>query len=153
MSISKSIFDVLEQSSWIRKMFEEGIQLKNQFGEKNVFDLSLGNPLLEPPEKFKKKLIQLSKSNKIGTHRYMPNQGFKSTREKVAESLAKESEIPITDEEIIISTGAAGGLNAILKSILNPQDEIIVFAPYFVCLLYTSPSPRDQRGSRMPGCA
>lgn len=136
MSISKSIFDVLEQSSWIRKMFEEGIQLKNQFGEKNVFDLSLGNPLLEPPEKFKKKLIQLSKSNKIGTHRYMPNQGFKSTREKVAESLAKESEIPITDEEIIISTGAAGGLNAILKSILNPQDEIIVFAPYFVEYLF-----------------
>ena len=76
MSISKSIFDVLEQSSWIRKMFEEGIQLKKQFGEKKVFDLSLGNPLLEPPEKFKNNLIELSKSNEKGTHRYMPNQGF-----------------------------------------------------------------------------
>tara|TARA_B110001454_G_scaffold68487_1_gene66873 strand:- start:3844 stop:5025 length:1182 start_codon:yes stop_codon:yes gene_type:complete len=136
MSISKSIFDVLEQSSWIRKMFEEGIQLKKQFGEKKVFDLSLGNPLLEPPEKFKKNLIELSKSNEKGTHRYMPNQGFQSTREKVAKSLAKESEIPITDEEIIITTGAAGGLNAILKSILNPEDEIIVFAPYFVEYLF-----------------
>ena len=136
MSISKSIFDVLEQSSWIRKMFEEGIQLKKQFGEKKVFDLSLGNPLLEPPEKFKNNLIELSKSNEKGTHRYMPNQGFQSTREKVAKSLAKESEIPITDEEIIITTGAAGGLNAILKSILNPEDEIIVFAPYFVEYLF-----------------
>jgi len=69
MSISKSILDVLERSSWIRKMFEEGIQLKKEFGEKNVFDLSLGNPLLEPPEKFKKRLIELSQSNERGTHR------------------------------------------------------------------------------------
>ena len=96
MSISKAILDVLEQSSWIRKMFEEGIQLKKEFGEKNIFDLSLGNPLLEPPEKFKKKLIELSNSDEKGLHRYMPNQGFQSTREKVANSLAKESNFPIT---------------------------------------------------------
>ena len=66
MIISKAILDVLEQSSWIRKMFEEGIELKKQFGEKNIFDLSLGNPLLEPPEKFKKKLIDLSNSDEKG---------------------------------------------------------------------------------------
>ena len=71
MSISKAILDVLEQSSWIRKMFEEGIQLKKEFGEKNIFDLSLGNPLLEPPEKFKKKLIELSNSDEKGLHRYL----------------------------------------------------------------------------------
>jgi len=136
MSISKAILDVLEQSSWIRKMFEEGIQLKKQFGEKNIFDLSLGNPLLEPPEKFKKKLIELSNSDEKGLHRYMPNQGFQSTREKVANSLAKESNFPITAEELIITTGAAGGLNAILKSILNPNDEIIVFSPFFVEYLF-----------------
>jgi aspartate aminotransferase len=136
MSISKSILDVLERSSWIRKMFEEGIQLKKEFGEKNVFDLSLGNPLLEPPEKFKKRLIELSQSNERGTHRYMPNQGFQSTREKVAKSLARESGITITHEELIITTGAAGGLNAVLKSILNPEDEIVVFTPYFVEYLF-----------------
>ncbi|MBL40276.1 MAG: aspartate aminotransferase [Chloroflexi bacterium] len=136
MSISKAILDVLEQSSWIRKMFEEGIELKKQFGEKNIFDLSLGNPLLEPPEKFKKKLIELSNSDEKGLHRYMPNQGFLSTREKVANSLAKESNFPITAEELIITTGAAGGLNAILKSILNPNDEIIVFSPFFVEYLF-----------------
>ena len=136
MSISKAILDVLEQSSWIRKMFEEGIELKKQFGEKNIFDLSLGNPLLEPPEKFKRKLIELSNSDEKGLHRYMPNQGFLSTREKVANSLAKESNFPITAEELIITTGAAGGLNAILKSILNPNDEIIVFSPFFVEYLF-----------------
>ena len=138
MSISKAILDVLEQSSWIRKMFEEGIQLKKEFGEKNIFDLSLGNPLLEPPEKFKKKLIELSNSDEKGLHRYMPNQGFQSTREKVANSLAKESNFPITAEELIITTGAAGGVNAILKSILNPNDEIIVFSPFFVEYLFCS---------------
>tara|TARA_B100001029_G_scaffold12569_2_gene8445 strand:+ start:547 stop:1728 length:1182 start_codon:yes stop_codon:yes gene_type:complete len=136
MSISKAILDVLEQSSWIRKMFEEGIQLKKEFGEKNIFDLSLGNPLLEPPEKFKKKLIELSNSDEKGLHRYMPNQGFQSTREKVANSLAKESNFPITAKELIITTGAAGGVNAILKSILNPNDEIIVFSPFFVEYLF-----------------
>ena len=136
MSISKAILDVLEQSSWIRKMFEEGIQLKKEFGEKNIFDLSLGNPLLKPPEKFKKKLIELSNSDEKGLHRYMPNQGFQSTREKVANSLAKESNFPITAEELIITTGAAGGVNAILKSILNPNDEIIVFSPFFVEYLF-----------------
>ena len=136
MSISKAILDVLEQSSWIRKMFEEGIQLKKEFGEKNIFDLSLGNPLLEPPEKFKKKLIELSNSDEKGLHRYMPNQGFQSTREKVANSLAKESNFPITAEELIITTGAAGGVNAILKSILNPNEEIIVFSHFYVEYLF-----------------
>ena len=136
MIISKAILDVLEQSSWIRKMFEEGIELKKQFGEKNIFDLSLGNPLLEPPEKFKRKLIELSNSDEKGLHRYMPNQGFLSTREKVANSLAKESNFPITAEELNITTGAAGGLNAILESILNPNDEIIVFSPFFVEYLF-----------------
>ena len=66
----------------------------------------------------------------------MPNQGFQSTREKVANSLSKESNFPITAEELIITTGAAGGLNAILKSILNPNDEIIVFSPFFVEYLF-----------------
>ena len=136
MPVSNKIKKFMEQGSWIRKMFEEGIQLKKEFGEKNIFDLSLGNPLLEPPEKFKKKLIELSNSDEKGLHRYMPNQGFQSTREKVANSLAKESNFPITAEELIITTGAAGGVNAILKSILNPNDEIIVFSPFFVEYLF-----------------
>ena len=125
MSISKAILDVLEQSSWIRKMFEEGIQLKKEFGEKNIFDLSLGNPLLEPPEKFKKKLIELSNSDEKGLHRYMPNQGFQSTREKVANSLAKESNFPITAEELIITTGAAGGVTVSYTHLTLPTSDLL----------------------------
>ena len=83
MSISKGILEVLEKSSWIRKMFEEGIQLKQQYGEKNVFDLSLGNPLLEPPKKFKERIIDLSKSEEKGMHRYMPNPGFLSLKSEI----------------------------------------------------------------------
>jgi len=136
MSISKSILDVLEKSSWIRKMFEEGIQLKQEFGEKNVFDLSLGNPLLEPPSEFKEKLIELAKSDEKGMHRYMPNPGFPVTRSAIAKTLKKESSFDITTEEIIVTTGAAGGLNSVLKTLLNPNDEIIIFSPFFVEYLF-----------------
>ena len=101
MSISKGILDVLEKSSWIRKMFEEGIQLKEQYGEKNVFDLSLGNPLLEPPKKFKEKLINLANSEEKGMHRYMPNPGFISTRKAIAENLNNEFSINVSSEEVI----------------------------------------------------
>lgn len=136
MSISKGILDVLEKSSWIRKMFEEGIQLKQQYGEKNVFDLSLGNPLLEPPQKFKEKIISLANSDDKGMHRYMPNPGFISTRKAIAENLNNEFSTNVSSNEVIVTTGAAGGLNSILKTLLNPEDEIIIFAPFFVEYLF-----------------
>ena len=129
MSISKGILEVLEKSSWIRKMFEEGIQLKQQYGEKNVFDLSLGNPLLEPPKKFKERIIDLSKSEEKGMHRYMPNPGFLSTRSAIAKNLNDEFSLNIGSEHVIVTTGAAGGLNSVLKTLLNPDDEIIIFSP------------------------
>ena len=136
MSISKGILEVLEKSSWIRKMFEEGIQLKQQYGEKNVFDLSLGNPLLEPPKKFKEKIIDLSKSEEKGMHRYMPNPGFLSTRSAIAKNLNDEFSLNIGSEHVIVTTGAAGGLNSVLKTLLNPDDEIIIFSPFFVEYLF-----------------
>ena len=136
MSISKGILEVLEKSSWIRKMFEEGIQLKQQYGEKKVFDLSLGNPLLEPPKKFKERIIDLSKSEEKGMHRYMPNPGFLSTRSAIAKNLNDEFSINIGSEHVIVTTGAAGGLNSVLKTLLNPDDEIIIFSPFFVEYLF-----------------
>ena len=136
MSISKGILEVLEKSSWIRKMFEEGIQLKQQYGEKNVFDLSLGNPLLEPPKKFKERIIDLSKSEEKGMHRYMPNPGFLSTRSAIAKNLNDEFSLNIGSEHVIVTTGAAGGLNSVLKTLLNPDDEIIIFSPFFVEYLF-----------------
>ena len=136
MSIAESIQQVMEQSSWIRKMFEEGIELKKIHGEKNVFDFSLGNPLLEPPKKFTDNLAKLTNSNIKGLHRYMPNPGFSSSRIEIAKHLSKESGLSISMDEIIMTTGAAGGLNGILKSLLNPDDEVIVFAPFFVEYLF-----------------
>ena len=136
MSIAESIQQIMEQSSWIRKMFEEGIELKKIHGEKNVFDFSLWNPLLEPPKKFTDNLAKLTNSNIKGLHRYMPNPWFPSSRTEIAKHLSKESGLSISMDEIIMTTGAAGGLNGILKSLLNPDDEVIVFAPFFVEYLF-----------------
>ena len=84
MAISKKVNGFMENSSWIRKMFEEGIRLKKEFGEENVFDLSLGNPVIEPPQKVQDALVQAAKDTSPGLHRYMPNAGFYEVREAIS---------------------------------------------------------------------
>jgi len=118
-------------SSWIRKMFEQGIELREIHGEQNVFDLSLGNPLLEPPPEFKTELQRLIDEEVPGTHRYMPQAGFPEVRAKVAEVLAEESGTAFTGSEILMTVGAAGGINTILRSILDEDDEVVLIAPFF----------------------
>ena len=118
-------------SSWIRKMFEQGIELREIHGEQNVFDLSLGNPLLEPPPEFKTELQRLIDEEVPGTHRYMPQAGFPEVRAKVAEVLAEESGTAFTGSEILMTVGAAGGINTILRSILDKDDEVVLIAPFF----------------------
>lgn len=132
MTISKNIETIITKSSWIRKMFEEGARLKAEHGAENVYDFSLGNPNLEPPEKFKTVLKDTVNSGAAGVHRYMPNTGYPHVRQAVADSVSKEQQAPISGEEIIMTCGAAGALNVILKAILDPGDEIITPAPYFV---------------------
>ncbi len=122
----------MERSSWIRKMFEEGIQLKKQFGEENVFDLSLGNPVAEPPPELRQAMIAAASDTTPGLHRYMPNAGFPDVREAVAKALSGECEVELSGEHVVMVCGAAGGLNITLKTLLDPGDEVIVFAPYFV---------------------
>jgi aspartate aminotransferase len=122
----------MEKGSWIRKMFEEGISLKAQFGEENVFDLSLGNPIMEPPQEFFDELRRVADSPVPGLHRYMPNAGFVETREAVASQLRKETGLDFSASEVIMSCGAGGALNVILKTLLDPDDEVVIFAPYFV---------------------
>ena len=122
----------MESSSWIRKMFEEGIRLKKEFGEDNVFDLSLGNPVMEPPRELIDKLKANIEDEKPGTHRYMPNSGFPDTRRAIANSLKAECGIPFNENHIVMVCGAAGGLNITLKTLLDPDDEVIIFAPFFV---------------------
>ncbi len=139
MSISRKINDKLKSSSWIRKMFEEGLRMKKEHGTDNVFDLSLGNPVIEPPEEVLKAIKSAANDSTPGLHRYMPNAGLHDVREEVARSLAIESNCTeLSAEHIIMVCGAAGGLNITLKTLLDPGEEVIVFSPFFVEYLFYS---------------
>lgn len=132
MSVAKNIEIIISKSSWIRKMFEEGARLKAEHGAKNVFDFSLGNPNVQPPEKFRKVLLDTVKSLGYGDHAYMPNTGYPHVRKAVAGYLSVEQEVPVTENEVIMTCGAAGALNVILKTLLDPGDEVVTPAPCFV---------------------
>jgi len=132
MTIAKKIDGIISKSSWIRKMFEEGTRLKAQHGADNVYDFSLGNPNLPPPEKFNELLRELAKSSEPGRHAYMPNIGYPEVRKSIAEYLSVEQEVQTSEKEVIMTCGAAGALNITLKAILDPGDEVLVPAPYFV---------------------
>jgi len=132
MTISKKISACIEQSSWIRKMFEEGARLRQIHGADKVFDFTLGNPVMEPPAAFRKELLALAQSPPCGLHRYMNNAGYDETRQAVAAVLAERSGLPVKGSHVIMTCGAGGALNVVLKTILNPGEEIIILAPYFV---------------------
>ena len=130
--ISEKMKKLLKGNSVIREMFEEGKRLKNIYGEENVFDFSLGNPNLPPPEEVKKAIIELvEKEEPTFLHGYMSNAGFEDVREKIANSINNKFGTKFNFENIIMIVGAASGLNIVFKAILNPEDEVIVFAPYF----------------------
>jgi len=132
MPISTKIKDYMERASWIRKMFEQGIELKNKLGPDKVFDFSLGNPNLEPPDEVHKAILDIMADKRPGKHAYMPNAGLKETRESVAAFLSKEHGLALSGEQVIMTCGAGGGLNVALKTVLDPGDEVLVLSPYFV---------------------
>jgi aspartate aminotransferase len=132
MAISKKVKNALAGASWVRRMFEEGEEMKRTYGEENVYDFSLGNPNLEPPPSLKKALKALADQPIIGMHRYMPNSGYSKTRRAVAEYLAEESGLPFNENHVVMTVGAAGGLNVTLKAILDEGEEVIVPTPYFM---------------------
>ena len=132
MAVSARIQKAIKRSSWIRKMFEEGQLRKKKYGEENVFDFSLGNPDLEPPVSFKKVLKELIEDQEPGLHGYMPNAGFVETRQAVADHLNSYNNTKFGPDEIVMTVGAGGALNVILKTILNPGEEVIIPKPYFV---------------------
>ena len=132
MAVARKIHEFMERGSWIRKMFEEGIGLKQQFGEDNVFDLSLGNPIMEPAPQFFEELRRIANSSETGMHRYMPNAGYPDARAAVAAGLARETGMPFTGDRVVLTCGAGGALNVIMKTLLDPGDEVVIFAPYFV---------------------
>ncbi|MGB9699633.1 MAG: pyridoxal phosphate-dependent aminotransferase [Thermodesulfobacteriota bacterium] len=132
MAIANKIKNFMEQASWIRKMFEQGLELKARIGADKVFDFSLGNPNLEPPEKVRRAILEVINDARPGKHAYMPNAGLKETREAVANYLSHEHGLSLTWEHIVMTCGAGGALNVALKTILDPQDEVLILAPYFV---------------------
>lgn len=133
MPVADGIREAMTRGSWIRKMFERGAEMKERLGAENVFDFTLGNPVLEPPAAFFDTLVELGARRSEGLHRYMPNAGFPHVREAIAGKLRDDGTFPgVEASAITMSVGAGGGLNAALKAIVNPGDEVVVLAPFFV---------------------
>jgi len=131
MPVSKAIAAQLENASWIRRMFEEGVRMKRERGADAVFDFSLGNPDVEPPPAVIAALQRIVAGNQPGSHGYMPNPGYSEVREAVAQKLRNETGQPFSADDIFMTVGSAGACNVILKSILDPGDEVIVLTPFF----------------------
>lgn len=131
--ISKNIKSILESptAGVIRKMFEEGAVLKEKFGADNVYDFSLGNPDLDPPEDVLEAIKNVSLDTSHMCHGYMPNAGYPEARAAMAEKTALEQGVPVSADSIVMSVGAAGAMNSVIRAIVNPGDEIIVPCPYF----------------------
>jgi aspartate aminotransferase len=130
--ISKKMEFFVASGSAIRAMFEEGKQMAAVYGAENVCDFSLGNPNLPTPAAVKDAIIQiLDQVEPVELHGYMNNSGFADVRGDIARSINKKFDTAFSGENIVMTVGAAGGLNVILKTLLNPHDQIMVFAPYF----------------------
>jgi aspartate aminotransferase len=113
-------------------MFEQGAQLREKFGAENVFDFTIGNPSVEPPQEFHDELKKIANSPELGMHRYMSNAGYDDTRAAVADFLSQRCNLNVGAGQVIMTCGAGGALNVVLKTILNADEEVIILAPYFV---------------------
>lgn len=130
--ISEKMIDYVRNSSAIRAMFEEGKKLAAQYGKENVYDFSLGNPSVTPPKAIKEAMLSITQEEDENyLHGYMNNSGYEDVRTIISESLNRRFYTDFNQNNIIMTVGAAGGLNVILKTLLNPGDEVITFAPFF----------------------
>lgn len=130
--ISDKMVGLVKNSSVIRAMFEEGKRLAGIYGAENVYDFSLGNPSVEPPAEVTGALLQVITEERPNlVHGYMNNSGYEDVRDEIAKSLNQRFDTAFDSTNIVMTVGAAGGLNVILKTLLNPGDEVITFAPFF----------------------
>ena len=130
--ISKKMENMVANSSAIRAMFEEGKKMADQFGAENVYDFSLGNPNVPAPAEVKNAIEEILKNEDARmVHGYMNNAGYEDVREAVAASLNQRFGTAFHKENILMTVGAAGGMNVLMKTLLNPGDEVLTFAPYF----------------------
>ncbi|MDD5167687.1 MAG: pyridoxal phosphate-dependent aminotransferase [Syntrophales bacterium] len=132
MAIAAKIEGFISQSSMIRQMFEEGLQMKKLYGPNNVFDFSLGNPDVPPPDLFQTELRSVVDAEIPAKHAYMPNAGYPETRQAVALYLSGIHKKNILLDHIVMTCGAGAALNVILKTLLNPGEEVLAPAPCFV---------------------
>lgn len=131
--ISEKMKPYVKNNSAIRMMFEEGNRLRAKYGADKVFDFSLGNPSVPAPDSVREAIIELvNTTDPTILHGYMSNAGFEDVRQTIAESLNRRFDTKFSAKNLIMTVGAASGLNVILKTILNPGEEVIVFAPYFL---------------------
>ena len=130
--ISHKMQNLVKNSSVIRAMFEEGNRLAKLYGPENVFDFSIGNPSVTPPKQIRTAITDiLNEENPLTVHGYMNNSGYEDVRQTIAEHINHQHGTAFSAQNIVMTCGAAGGLNVILKTLLNPEDEVIVFAPFF----------------------
>jgi aspartate aminotransferase len=132
MAIAEKMRGFVENGSMIRKMFEEGSRLKKIYGEDKVFDFSIGNPNVPPPEALKRTLRAVVEVDAPSLHAYMPNAGLPETRDAIAARLRADQGVAVEGGQIVVTCGAAGALNIIFKALLDPGDEVLVSSPYFV---------------------
>ena len=131
--ISEKMKPYVKNNSAIRMMFEEGNRLRAKYGADKVFDFSLGNPSVPAPDSVREAIIELvNNTDPTVLHGYMSNAGFEDVRQTIAESLNRRFDTKFSAKNLIMTVGAASGLNVILKTVLNPGEEVIVFAPYFL---------------------
>ena len=131
--ISEKMKPYVKNNSAIRMMFEEGNRLRAKYGADKVFDFSLGNPSVPAPDSVREAIIELvNTTDPTVLHGYMSNAGFEDVRQTIAESLNRRFDTKFSAKNLIMTVGAASGLNVILKTILNPGEEVIVFTPYFL---------------------
>ena len=131
--VAEKMKPYLKNNSAIRMMFEEGNRLKALYGPENVFDFSLGNPSVPAPDSVRQAIIDLvNETEPTVIHGYMSNAGFEDVRQTIAESLNRRFGTAFAAKNLIMTVGAASGLNIILKTVVNPGEEVIVFAPYFL---------------------
>ncbi|MBQ7464006.1 MAG: pyridoxal phosphate-dependent aminotransferase [Lachnospiraceae bacterium] len=131
--IAKSMEGLVNNNSVIRQMFEEGQKMAAQYGAGNVYDFSLGNPNVPAPKKVEETIKKLiAEEDPVVLHGYMSNAGFPDVRKKVADSLNRRFNTSFTENNIMMTVGAAGGLNCALKALIDPGDEVVTFAPFFL---------------------
>jgi aspartate aminotransferase len=130
-AVAAKVESDIKSASWIREMFERGRRLRAELGEQNIFDFSLGNPNASPPPEFFDALREVAAQRQPAMHRYMPNAGFDEARSAVARFLTGEYGVEFDTAAVILTSGAAGAANLMLRATLDPGDEVIILSPYF----------------------